>query len=305
MSAVGSGEVRVKRRRAGHAILTAVNTLGTVTTTMYEHIMVPTDGSDAAVAAGKAAFALGQLFDSTLHAVHVRKGDDDDRATALVEAIAEAAEEVDRPTTTAVLDREESIPAALVAYAADNDVDCIVMGTHGRKGLRESVLGSVTERTLRDAPVPVVTVHEETAVTADIDQLLVPTDGSERATAAVDHAVEFAAATGAAVQFVHVVESTGTGAEIHDDLEAVGQEALDDARTRARAADISDIEATLATGRPHQAIQEYVDSSDVDYVVMGTHGRSGASSVFIGSVTERVIRLVDVPVVAVSASSTD
>lgn len=272
---------------------------------MYEHIMVPTDGSDAAVAAGKAAFALATQFDSTLHAVHVREEDtDDEYATALVEAIAEAAKEVNEPTTTAVLDREESVPQTLIRYARESDIDCIVMGTHGHNGLRESVLGSVTERTLREAPVPVVAVHEETVVTGDIERLLVPTDGSDCANAAVDHALELAAATGAAVHLVHVVDAPAMGADdaaIYDGLEAAGREALDTARERARAAGVSEVEASLMNGRPHDAIREYVEANDVDYVVMGTHGHTGVSRLFLGSVAERVIRLVDVPVVAVKA----
>lgn len=276
---------------------------------MYERIMVPTDGSDAAVAAGKAAFALARAFDSTLHAVHVREDDTSaERASALVEAIAEVAAELDEPTTTAVLDREESVPRTLISHAEESGVNCIVMGTHGRKGLRASILGSVTERTLREAPVPVVTVDEETVVTADIEEILVPTDGSDCANAAVDHAVELAAATGAAVHLVHVVDVPVMGSNdlaIHDALEAAGRQALEEGRERAHEAGVADVEATLMTGRTHEAIQECVEARDVDCVVMGTHGYTGVSRAFLGSITERVVRLVDVPVVAVKSQPPD
>uniref|UniRef100_UPI00387E9FE4 universal stress protein n=1 Tax=Haloarcula regularis TaxID=3033392 RepID=UPI00387E9FE4 len=48
---------------------------------------------------------------------------------------------------------------AIQAYVEDNDVDLVVMGTHGRTGLERYLLGSVTEKLVRTAPVPVLTVR--------------------------------------------------------------------------------------------------------------------------------------------------
>lgn len=271
---------------------------------MYENILVPTDGSDAAATAGKAAFALARRFDADLHAIHVLDTESDrEYGSEVIAAIEDAAAEVDVPTTTTLVPREGSVPQSIITYAEDHDVDCIVMGTTGRSGLRQYVLGSVTERTLREAPVPVVTVHEDTVITSDVERLLVPTDGSDSATAAVDHGVDLAEATGAALHLVHVVEphtnDLMSDETLHDSLESAGRRALDDAITRARRAGLPEIEATLLSGRAHEAIKTYVDHSDIDHVVMGTHGHSGVSRYVLGSVTERVVRLVDVPVVTV------
>ncbi|WP_277553520.1 universal stress protein [Halobaculum limi] len=49
--------------------------------------------------------------------------------------------------------------AAIVEYAADNDIDHIVVGSHGRKGISRVVLGSVAEAVVRNAPVPVTVVR--------------------------------------------------------------------------------------------------------------------------------------------------
>ena len=56
-------------------------------------------------------------------------------------------------------------------------------------------------------------------------------------------------------------------------------------------------------GRPAEAIREYVDDTDVDLVVLGTHGRRGLDHALLGSVTERVVRTAPVPVLTVRASA--
>ncbi len=274
---------------------------------MYERILIPTDGSESAVTAAKAAFALARRFEADLYAIHVLESsnDDLDYGEQLVAAIAEAAVEVDLDTATDVVYRKESVPQSIIAYAEKHDIDCIVMGTHGREAVREYVLGNVAGRTLREAPVPVVTVHEDTVVTGDVERVLVPTDGSECATAAVEHATAFAEETGASLHLVHVVDTDVGGADdtVYDALESVGEQALEAGIGTARRADIPEIEASLLGGRPHQAIQTYVEDNDIDYVVMGTHGRTGVSRYLLGSVTERVVRLVERPVISVKAAS--
>jgi len=272
---------------------------------VYERLLLPTDGSDVSVVAAKASFALARRFDAEIYAVHVVEANrDTTHGETVIGAVEEAAEELDLETTTAVLERTEPIHRHLLEYAADHDADCIVMGTHARRSLRRYALGSVTQRTLREAPVPVVTVHEETRVTDSVEALLVPTDGSECADAAAEHAAAFAAATDASVRTVHVVDATHIDADeaIYDALEADGRAAVDRAIDVTARAGVSHAEAALLSGVPHQAIQEYVEGHEIDYVFMGTHGRTGVSRYLLGSVTERVVRLVDVPVVAVKVA---
>ena len=271
---------------------------------MYETVLVPTDGSDASVAAGKAAFALAREFDAEVHALHVLGADSSDPSygEALVAAIEDAATEANLETTTALVATDESVHRALIEYADENGIDCIVMGTHGREALREYVLGSVAERTLRESPVPVITVHEDTVVSSETERVLVPTDGSDSANAAAEHAAAFAAATGAAVHVIHVVDDRNVDETVHNAFEDAGKRAVEEAIEAAKRADVSNIEASVLSGLPHQAIREYVEHNDIDYVFMGTHGRTGVSRYLLGSVTERVVRLVDVPVVSFKAA---
>ena len=68
---------------------------------------------------------------------------------------------------------------------------------------------------------------------------------------------------------------------------------------------ISTVEASVLSGRPHRAIVDYAAEYDVDLIVMGTHGRTGLDRYLLGSVTERVVRLSDVPVLAVGEEAED
>jgi len=140
---------------------------------MYDRILLPTDGSAGSESVIDHAASLARTHDATVHAVYVmdtasladlpmesswegvthslrEEGD-----LALEAAKRRVPEEI--PVETAVL---EGSPARdIVDYATTNDVDLIVMGTHGRAGLDRWLLGSVAERVVRTSPVPVLTVR--------------------------------------------------------------------------------------------------------------------------------------------------
>ncbi|TYL36496.1 universal stress protein [Natronococcus pandeyae] len=267
---------------------------------MYDRILIPTDGSDVAVAAAETGFAFARRFDSTLHAVHVLDDGDPDRGDQLVTAVEEASVDLDIETTTAVLEESPSVHDTIVDYVRDNEIDCVVMGTHGTAHPDRPVLGSVAERTIRTAPVPVVTVNEQTVPPSVLETVLVPTDGSEHALEAAGHGTALAANVGASLHIVNVVRlRLDDLTETVEEREERGREAIDEVIDVASRAGVSPVEASLLTGVPYQSIVDYVRTHDVDLVVMGTHGRTGVGRHFIGSVTERVMRRADVPVVAV------
>lgn len=134
------------------------------------------------------------------------------------------------------------------------------------------------------------------------DTILVPTDGSEAATAALDHAADLAAAHDADIHLLYVTESpaiapTPTAGSVLDELERHGEEIVDEAAERLSGG--GRVHTAVASGSPHRAILDYAKSNDIDLVVMGTHGRTGLSHALLGSVAERVVRLSSVPVLTV------
>jgi nucleotide-binding universal stress UspA family protein len=108
---------------------------------MYEAILVPTDGGPGTSAVIDHALAIAERFDATVHAVSVLKSDqsDEELALAAVEQVEVAAERSNIPAITAV---RHGIPyEELLAYATDQEIDLVVMGTHGRTGLNRYALG--------------------------------------------------------------------------------------------------------------------------------------------------------------------
>lgn len=139
------------------------------------HVLVPIDGSPQAEAALE--FALEEIDDATFTALTVldpaeagagtevgmaAHGDEwmaaaEDRAEERLQRAEERAEEFGRDLRTATAVGRPS--RSIVEYAEDEDVDQIVMGSHGREGISRVLLGSVAENVVRRSPVPVTVVR--------------------------------------------------------------------------------------------------------------------------------------------------
>ncbi|GGM72482.1 nucleotide-binding universal stress UspA family protein [Halarchaeum rubridurum] len=283
---------------------------------MYDSILLPVDGSDHAEIVQRHAAELAQWADATVELLYVADTTrdsvtvlGDDVIDALVrygeEVVAEAGEALDSHGVdyrTAVV---QGRPAeAIVEQAAEGDHDLVVMPTHGRTGVSRFFLGSVTESVVRDADVPVLTARSrDERYDFPYERLLVPTDGSATANAAVDHALDLAESMDAAVDVLSVVNEASLGLDtrstvILDELEAQADEAVGDVVARAEGLGI-EARGHVARGSPPEAITARVDTVDADAVVMGTTGRSGLDRVLLGSVTERTVRSADVPVLTV------
>jgi len=133
----------------------------------------------------------------------------------------------------------------------------------------------------------------------DVDRILVPTDGSEGATSALDHAVTIATETDATIHLLAVVDPYGLSSvterrEVEAELEAV----VADAAERVRDVGIT-AETAVEAGFPHKEILNAVEGYGVDLIAMGTHGRTGLDRYVLGSVAEKVVRLSPVPVLTV------
>jgi nucleotide-binding universal stress UspA family protein len=137
------------------------------------------------------------------------------------------------------------------------------------------------------------------------DAILVPTDGSEGATVAAEHASALASTFDAEVHVLSVVderaydpEIEGLGADLWEVFEERSRESVEAIE---QATDAENCVTAVEPGVPHRAILDYVDTEGIDLVSMGTHGRTGLDRLLMGSVTERVLRKSPVPVLTVRA----
>lgn len=137
-------------------------------------------------------------------------------------------------------------------------------------------------------------------------QLLVPTDFSLGSRLAVDYAIGLARRLGASIHLLHVVEDpsvAGLFTEAYVDLALIRKERRCDARHRMngllgelRGVTITD---EIASGPVAQTIAGVAADMGADFIVMGTHGRTGLAHVLVGSVAEQVIRIAGCPVLTV------
>ncbi|MFH5801297.1 universal stress protein [Haladaptatus sp. CMAA 1911] len=138
------------------------------------------------------------------------------------------------------------------------------------------------------------------------DSILVPTDGSGGEQQFVEEAISLAELTGATVHVLHVVDSglaeslsESTQSMVHDDLKTSGETAVSSIEGSAERAGL-ETNTAIVSGNPADEIVNYAEENDIDAIVMGTHANTGVSHLVLGSVTERVIRLTTVPVLAVN-----
>jgi nucleotide-binding universal stress UspA family protein len=142
---------------------------------MYDRILVPTDGSHGSTVALDHALELAAAHDATVHSLYVVSPSRVDGLSRLDEAVEgmseygdDLAENAARRADKRGIDCETALRRGvpneeILDYAEETDADLIVMGTHGRTGLERYLLGSVTERVVRAATVPVMTMTPDTA----------------------------------------------------------------------------------------------------------------------------------------------
>jgi len=145
---------------------------------MFDRVLLPTDGSEGTRPAEETAIELAEMHDATLHILYIV----DQPATIfgagkripglenLMDTLEQEAEEATGDVTVRATDRGikatsavrcGNLHGAILTYAKEHDIDVIVMGTHGRTGVKRTLLGSVTEAVVCHSEVPVLTVHRD------------------------------------------------------------------------------------------------------------------------------------------------
>lgn len=285
---------------------------------MYDQILFPTDGSETARAAFDYALDVAAAHDATIRVINVA----DTTQTSATRISGDVVDVLEREGTDIVDDaarragdRDVSVltdvyqgqPAeTIVEYADTYDVDLILMATHGRSGLRRYLLGSVTEKVVRTATTPVLTVtpSEQDELTYPCGDLLLPTDGSRSAGLALTAAIELATATDARLHLLSVVETANLGIDVRssmhtDRLDDRANDILDAASERARTAGVDDVVTAIEAGRPYREIRSYVDGNDIDLTILGTRGETDFSQYALGGVSAKLLRTSPVPVMLV------
>ncbi len=210
--------------------------------------------------------------------------------------------------------RAFSAAEEILTYAEDNQVDLIVMGTHGRTAVSHILLGSVAERVIRMAKCPVMTFRRDSKNLGDYKKILVPIDFSDHSKLALRYALELANFYQAEITLFHSFDhqihpsfyASGPTSifEIDSELKQKASDALAEFRDEAGKPKIP-TRYVFAEGTAYHEIVEQTKKEPYDLLVIATHGLKGLEHFLIGSTTEKVIRHAELPVLAVKLGERD
>ncbi|WP_336037252.1 universal stress protein [Halobacterium yunchengense] len=285
---------------------------------MYDDILLPFDGSEGAAAALHHTAEIAHWADATIHVLFAADTTRDSVTVvenqvvdALVEEGEEIVDEAAETLRTLGADYETDVvqgnPApTIVEYADRYGHDLIVMPTHARSGVSRYLVGSVTEKVVRLASVPVLTarMRPDEQLRFPYEDILLPTDGSPGAAHAADHGLDLAAALDATVHALSVVDEPAFGMDVRstafaEESEDAATEAVENVESWAETAGVTDVVRHVEHGKPIEKILAAIDEHGIDAVVMGTTGRQGTDRILLGSVAEKTVRSAPVPVITV------
>lgn len=296
---------------------------------MFEHLLIPLDGSRLAEAALPAAATLSKMLGSWVTLIHViERGtpqqihgeqhlSDPAEASAYLKSVADRVFSPGVRVEQHVHSTEVAdVARSIVAHANELAPDLIVMCTHGRDGLRSWLLGSIAQQIIALGVTPVLLIQPYGAAATPAfkcRRLLVPLDGNPDHEQGLVVAAALARACAADLHLLMVVPTLGTLSGKHGATARLLPTAttawLDMSEENARsrilqeAIDLqaSGLRATaeICRGDPAGAIAGTAQRAQADLIVMGTHGKSGMDAFWSGSVAAQVSSRSRVPMLLV------
>jgi len=295
-----------------------------------KHILFPTDFSKGSEQALPHAITFSRRYNAELILMHAMIIFEDDPNipshhfpeiekiynSTMSNIDSEMQKTIDRNIGEELLVRKEIVRSlnagdAIIEYATENDIELIVMGTHGKKAISHFFLGSVAEHVVRHSPCPVLTIREDNIASGRINEyhnILLPVDFSQGSINAVKYAVSFAREYDATLHILHVIEQ-----RLHPSFYSAGQVSIfnlvPDLHQRSLEATKDFINEHIKVsvnsqhyirdGIPYREIIKCVNELNIDMIVIATHGLSGIEHFLMGSTAEKVIRKAKCPVLSV------
>lgn len=255
-----------------------------------EKLLIATDGSVYSESAIREAINLAKQCSSKLIAVSIVKTNPEfeDLVPQVIEKLEKEAirhlesiknraskEKVD---CEIIVHRSEEPYQNIVDEAAKNQVNMIIVGTHGRTGLKRLMMGSVTAKVIGHATCNVLVVP----VTAKVEckNILIATDGSRYSDAAAIEAIGISKRCGSSLIVISVATSDEEIKSAEDNVKKVVELAEKEGIKT---------EGLMIKDEPYKSIVEISKQRNADLIVVGSHGRTGLERLLMGSVTERVI----------------
>lgn len=280
-----------------------------------ERILVPTDFSELATSAlgyaseiaAKAGAEIEVLYaDPFLPPHHFLSTHIEEVVQAITHSKQLVGEELDRYLERnlsseiegrAVVIEDMPVPA-IVKHSSEADIDLIIMGTHGRGGLSRVMLGSVTERVIRESDKPVLAVRVEgnhEVGSHPIRKIICPVNFSDIAKQAAGYAVGFSRMMGAELVLFHVAEAGESRS-----FESLTSEIDGWCCPEGRPEGVM-LRSQVGEGKADEQVVAYARKEKADLIILGAQHRLFSDTTVIGTTTIRVVRHASCPVLTVIA----
>jgi nucleotide-binding universal stress UspA family protein len=278
---------------------------------VFRQILIPLDGSDLSqrvLAPLRHMLGGDEVGTVTLLRVLV-EGEDAAPARADLDRLVGLLSASGVPAKAQVAEGEDA-SQAIIRVAEELRSDLVAMATHGHSGLTRLIRGSVAERVLRRCTRPLLlcnpkVLHSDQTSHEGFRRILVPYDGSELAGRILDRAADMARIYDAELVLFKVENFATDGP--HKELRPIGDvlATLEPVKERLLAGGVAEVHIRAVQGSPVVEILKAVETLEVDLLALTTHGRSGASRWWFGSVAEALVREAPCPlfVLRVGASA--
>jgi hypothetical protein len=259
----------------------------------FENFLVASDGSEFSASAVREAIGMARKCGAKLNVMslvatgteHAALGDavlkqEMDMAQENLDAIRTQAEAAGVSCETHLI-HGLSVDREITELAERLNIDLIVMGRRGRRGLARMMLGHATAQVVGMAHCNVMVIPRTARVEGR--HIVLATDGSRFADATAVTTVGLARFCRARVTVVSVA-STATGPDSRAEAETVVQRVVDHMRDSG-----IDAAGIVLEGRPDALIVALAKERNADLIVTGSHGRTGLERILLGSTTERIL----------------
>lgn len=192
-------------------------------------------------------------------------------------------------------------PAGMILHVAQmRHADLIVMGTHGRRGWRRALLGSVAEAVLHSTSVPVLTVGSRLREqTPAIRKIVCPVNLTDVARDALKFATQLAAAFDAELVVLHAIEEDGRS-RLAADEERMRHEARVRNWIDAGTQGLCSYRELVLRGSAAARVLDCIDDLEADLLIIGAQHKLFRDSTVIGTTTERLVRFAECPVLTIT-----
>jgi nucleotide-binding universal stress UspA family protein len=196
---------------------------------------------------------------------------------------------------------------SILAFVQANNVELIVMGTHGRRGFDRLVLGSTTDRVMRKACCPVLVMSKPPRVSTTttlesrpahrLQRILYCTDFSEHSEGALKNAISATAEYDAELTLLHVIEHVPSSVS-KDEFTARCMQQLDRLILPEARKTVA-VKTVVKVGKPYEQIVHYALEMQMDMITLAARGAEALDRAVFGSTSYRVIQLGPCPVLVV------